>query len=109
MVPISLAGWGVREVVFNQAFNLAGVAQSQALALSLFYDCLSHSSAACNPIARLRIVGRPVAVAPLLETIRSHALPNVAGCLIRGTAQKGLGQRRPIAVELEGGEFGPDG
>ena len=37
MVPISLAGWGVREVVFIQAFNLAGVAPSNALALSLLY------------------------------------------------------------------------
>jgi uncharacterized protein (TIRG00374 family) len=37
MVPISLAGWGVREVVFIQAFSLAGVAPSNALALSLVY------------------------------------------------------------------------
>jgi len=37
MVPISLAGWGVREVVFIQAFSLAGVVPSQALALSLLY------------------------------------------------------------------------
>ena len=37
MVPISLAGWGVREVVFIQAFSLAGVVSSQALALSLLY------------------------------------------------------------------------
>ena len=37
MVPISLAGWGVREVVFIQAFSLAGVAPSHALALSLLY------------------------------------------------------------------------
>ena len=37
MVPISLAGWGVREVVFIQAFSLAGVAPSNALALSLLY------------------------------------------------------------------------
>jgi uncharacterized membrane protein YbhN (UPF0104 family) len=37
MVPISIAGWGVREVVFIQAFGLAGVAPSDALALSLLY------------------------------------------------------------------------
>jgi glycosyltransferase 2 family protein len=37
MVPISLAGWGVREVVFIQAFSLTGVAPSHALALSLLY------------------------------------------------------------------------
>jgi uncharacterized protein (TIRG00374 family) len=37
MVPISIAGWGVREVVFIQAFSLAGVAPSHALALSLLY------------------------------------------------------------------------
>jgi uncharacterized protein (TIRG00374 family) len=37
MVPITLAGWGVREVVFIQAFSLAGVASSDALALSLLY------------------------------------------------------------------------
>ena len=37
MVPISLAGWGVREVVFIQAFSLAGIVASQALALSLLY------------------------------------------------------------------------
>jgi uncharacterized membrane protein YbhN (UPF0104 family) len=37
MVPISLAGWGVREVVFIQAFSLTGVPASQALALSLLY------------------------------------------------------------------------
>jgi len=37
MVPISLAGWGVREAVFIQAFSLAGVAPSHALALSLLY------------------------------------------------------------------------
>ncbi len=37
MVPISLAGWGIREVVFIQAFSLAGIVPSQALALSLLY------------------------------------------------------------------------
>jgi len=37
MVPISLAGWGVREAVFIQAFSLASVAPSNALALSLLY------------------------------------------------------------------------
>jgi uncharacterized membrane protein YbhN (UPF0104 family) len=37
MVPISLAGWGVREVIFIQAFSLASVAPSHALALSLLY------------------------------------------------------------------------
>ena len=37
MLPISLAGWGVREVVFIQAFSLAGVVSSDALALSLLY------------------------------------------------------------------------
>ena len=37
MIPISIAGWGVREVVFIQAFSLAGVAPSHALALSLLY------------------------------------------------------------------------
>jgi uncharacterized protein (TIRG00374 family) len=37
MVPISLAGWGIREAVFIQAFSLAGVAPSNALALSLLY------------------------------------------------------------------------
>jgi glycosyltransferase 2 family protein len=37
MVPISLAGWGVREVVFIQALSLAGVAPSDALAVSLLY------------------------------------------------------------------------
>jgi uncharacterized membrane protein YbhN (UPF0104 family) len=37
MVPISLAGWGVREFVFIQAFSLAGVAPSHALALSVLY------------------------------------------------------------------------
>jgi len=40
MVPISIAGWGVREVVFIQAFSLAGIAPSQALALSLLYGCV---------------------------------------------------------------------
>ena len=38
MVPITLAGWGVREVVFIQAFSLAGVTSSDALALSLLYE-----------------------------------------------------------------------
>jgi len=37
MAPISLAGWGVREVVFIQAFSLADVAPSDALALSILY------------------------------------------------------------------------
>lgn len=37
MVPITLAGWGVREMVFIQAFSLAGVTSSDALALSLLY------------------------------------------------------------------------
>ncbi len=37
MVPITLAGWGVREAVFIQAFSLAGLAPSQALALSILY------------------------------------------------------------------------
>ena len=37
MVPISLAGWGVREAVFIQAFSLVGVAPSNALGLSLLY------------------------------------------------------------------------
>jgi len=37
MVPITLAGWGVREVVFIHAFSLAGVSSSDALALSLLY------------------------------------------------------------------------
>ena len=39
MIPISIAGWGVREVIFIQAFSLAGVASGDALALSLFYGC----------------------------------------------------------------------
>ena len=37
MAPITLAGWGVREVVFIQAFSLAGLAPSHALALSILY------------------------------------------------------------------------
>jgi uncharacterized protein (TIRG00374 family) len=37
MIPISIAGWGVRELVFIQAFSLAGVAASHAFALSLLY------------------------------------------------------------------------
>lgn len=37
MVPISLAGWGIREMVFIEAFSLVGVASSDALALSLIY------------------------------------------------------------------------
>jgi hypothetical protein len=37
MIPISIAGWGVRELVFIQAFSLAGVAPSHAFALSLLY------------------------------------------------------------------------
>jgi glycosyltransferase 2 family protein len=37
MVPITLAGWGVREAVFIQAFSLAGLVPSQALALSILY------------------------------------------------------------------------
>ena len=37
MVPISLAGWGLREDVFIQAFSLAGVTASNALALSVLY------------------------------------------------------------------------
>ena len=37
MVPISLAGWGVREVIFIQAFSLAGVVPNHALALSILY------------------------------------------------------------------------
>lgn len=37
MLPISLAGWGVREVVFIQAFGLVGIEPGSALALSLLY------------------------------------------------------------------------
>ena len=37
MLPISLAGWGVREVIFIQAFSLAGVVPNHALALSILY------------------------------------------------------------------------
>jgi glycosyltransferase 2 family protein len=37
MVPISLAGWGVREAVFIQALSLAGVSATHALAVSLLY------------------------------------------------------------------------
>jgi uncharacterized membrane protein YbhN (UPF0104 family) len=37
MVPITLAGWGLREAVFMQAFSLAAVPPDSALALSLLY------------------------------------------------------------------------
>jgi uncharacterized membrane protein YbhN (UPF0104 family) len=40
MVPISLAGWGVREVVFIQALSLAGIAAANAVALSLLYGLI---------------------------------------------------------------------
>jgi uncharacterized membrane protein YbhN (UPF0104 family) len=40
MVPISLAGWGVREVVFIQALSLAGIAPANAVALSLLYGLI---------------------------------------------------------------------
>jgi uncharacterized membrane protein YbhN (UPF0104 family) len=37
MVPITLGGWGIREMVFIEAFSLVGVAAGDALALSLLY------------------------------------------------------------------------
>jgi uncharacterized membrane protein YbhN (UPF0104 family) len=37
MVPITVAGWGLREAVFIQAFSLAGIPADSALALSLLY------------------------------------------------------------------------
>jgi len=37
MVPITLAGWGIREMVFIEAFSIVGVAPGDALALSLLY------------------------------------------------------------------------
>jgi len=45
MVPISVAGWGVREVVFIQAFSLAGVAPSNAVALSFLYGLVGMVTA----------------------------------------------------------------
>jgi glycosyltransferase 2 family protein len=40
MVPISLGGWGVREVVFIEAFGLVGIASANALVLSMLYGLI---------------------------------------------------------------------
>jgi uncharacterized membrane protein YbhN (UPF0104 family) len=37
MLPISLSGWGVREIVFIEAFGSIGMTASNALALSILY------------------------------------------------------------------------
>lgn len=37
MVPVSLGGWGVREVVFISAFGLVGITAAQALGLSVLF------------------------------------------------------------------------
>ena len=37
MVPISLGGWGVREVVFISALGLVGITAAEALGLSVLF------------------------------------------------------------------------
>jgi uncharacterized membrane protein YbhN (UPF0104 family) len=40
MLPISIAGWGVREVVFIEALSLVGIASANALVLSILYGLI---------------------------------------------------------------------
>jgi uncharacterized membrane protein YbhN (UPF0104 family) len=42
-VPISIAGWGVRETSMVVAFGYAGLAPSDGLALSILYGLLSFA------------------------------------------------------------------
>jgi len=41
MLPISIAGWGVREATMGSAFGYAGLMTSEGVNISLLYDAVS--------------------------------------------------------------------
>jgi glycosyltransferase 2 family protein len=41
MLPISIAGWGVREATMGLAFGYAGLATAEGVNVSLLFGCVS--------------------------------------------------------------------
>ena len=62
MVPISLAGWGVREVVFIQAFSLAGVAREPGpcTVASLWARRIDNRPARGRSLVRRTTAAKPI-------------------------------------------------
>jgi uncharacterized membrane protein YbhN (UPF0104 family) len=59
VLPISIAGWGVREVVIITGLGFLGVSPEAALALSIFYGLLILVSAIPGAIYWLQSKVRP--------------------------------------------------
>jgi hypothetical protein len=57
-LPISVAGWGVREAAMVSAFGFIGIAQSSSLVLSIVFGILNMITALPGGIAFLSIGGR---------------------------------------------------
>ena len=62
MVPISLAGWGVREVVFIQAFSLAGIVAEPGpgVVASLWARRIDNRPARWRSLARRATTAKPI-------------------------------------------------
>jgi len=57
-LPISVAGWGVREAAMVSAFGFIGIAQSSSLVLSIVFGVLNMITAVPGGLAFLSVGGR---------------------------------------------------
>ncbi|HLI10253.1 MAG TPA: lysylphosphatidylglycerol synthase transmembrane domain-containing protein [Alphaproteobacteria bacterium] len=65
VLPISIAGWGVREGAFVAGFGMVGVASQQALALSVLFGLLGIIISLPGGIVWLAMGDRRIAMQPL--------------------------------------------
>jgi uncharacterized membrane protein YbhN (UPF0104 family) len=65
MVPISLAGLGVREGIFIYLFTRIGVSQEAALSLSLLFFFVTLLVSVLGGIEYVRIGGKKAVEAPI--------------------------------------------
>jgi hypothetical protein len=67
MLPISIAGWGVREATMMIAFGHAGLSQADGLVVSLLYGAVSFAAGALGGLVWVLSAEKPTKGIPAME------------------------------------------